>query len=87
MKTDWRELLAGESGFVTMNWYKPLDLEMRTIALDKISLASKALLQSVLSRTQFENYWVQQLMGWLDTLQPQFEVEGMYTIMAQEEVA
>ncbi|MHA1909035.1 MAG: hypothetical protein ACW98Y_17170 [Candidatus Thorarchaeota archaeon] len=87
VKTDWREFLAGESGFVTMNWYEPLDLEMRTIALDKISLASKALLQSVLSRTQFENYWVQQLLGWLDTLQPQFEVESMYSVMVQEEVA
>ncbi|MHA2424084.1 MAG: hypothetical protein ACXAEF_04815 [Candidatus Thorarchaeota archaeon] len=87
MKTDWREFLAGESGFVTMNWYKPLDFEMRTIALDKISLASKALLQSVLSRSQFENYWVQQLLGWLDHLQPQFEVESMYSVFAQEEVA
>ncbi|MCK5239977.1 MAG: hypothetical protein KAR33_10540 [Candidatus Thorarchaeota archaeon] len=87
METDWREFLAGESGFITMNWYKPLDLQMRTIALDRVALASKALLQSVLSQSQFENYWVQQLLGWLDTLQPQFEVEGMYNIMVQEEVA
>ncbi|MFW9850540.1 MAG: hypothetical protein ACFFF4_15520 [Candidatus Thorarchaeota archaeon] len=87
VQTDWREFLAGESGFVTMNWYKPLDFETRIIAMDRISLASKALLQSVLTKSQFENYWVQQLLEWLDTLQPQFEVESMYGGIVQEEIA
>jgi len=87
LQMDWREFLAGESGFVTMDWYKPLDYDMRTKALDIATLASKALLQSVLNRRQFENYWIQELVTWLDTLQPQMYIESAFEMIAQEEVS
>ncbi|MDF1539678.1 MAG: hypothetical protein P1Q69_12330 [Candidatus Thorarchaeota archaeon] len=83
LQMDWREFLAGESGFVTMDWYKPLEYGMRTKALDTATLASKALLQSVLNRSQFENYWIQELVTWLDGLQPQMYVEGTFGMMEE----
>ncbi|MFW9953814.1 MAG: hypothetical protein ACFFD3_04600 [Candidatus Thorarchaeota archaeon] len=83
---DWREFLAGESGYVTMDWYRPLDYETRSRAIDRVRLASKALLQSVLSRTQFEKHLVQEILNWLDDMQPQNEVVGTFNIIAQEEV-
>ncbi len=83
IQMDWREFLAGESGYVTMDWYKPLDYDMRTKALDTTTLASKALLQSVLNRSQFENYWIQELVTWLNGLQPQQHVEGTFEMMEE----
>jgi hypothetical protein len=78
IELDWREFLAGESGFVTMNWYKALDYETRCLALQRVKLASKALIQSVLSSTQQENYMVIELLGWLDSLEPQPDVVSAY---------
>ncbi len=83
---DWREFLAGESGFVTMDWYKPLDLETRTGALHRVKLASIALLQSVLSKTFLENYMIQELTSWLNALEPQVEVMSAYPSMVSEEI-
>ncbi len=81
---DWREFLAGESGFVTMHWYKPLDYQTRCVALQRVKLASKALFQSVLSSTQQENYMVRELLGWLDALEAQPDVVSSFDSVATE---
>jgi len=83
---DWREFLAGESGYITMDWYKPLDYDSRAIALHRVKLATRALLQSVLSRAHFENYLMKELTTWLDHLHPQITVQGAYREMIQEEI-
>lgn len=83
---DWREFLAGESGYITMDWYKPLDYDTRTIALHRVKLASIALLQSVLNRSQLENYMIQELSTWLHSLEPQTEVMGAYQSLVSEEI-
>lgn len=83
---DWREFLAGESGYITMDWYKPLDYDTRMVALHRVRLASKALLQSVLTKSQLENYMVSELANWLDALQPQLEVMSAYQSLVPEEI-
>ncbi|MHA2397023.1 MAG: hypothetical protein ACXAC0_09990, partial [Candidatus Thorarchaeota archaeon] len=52
---DWREYLAGESGFVTMPWFRPMTSSERELALQRIVVASKALLASVLSNGQLRD--------------------------------
>ncbi len=83
---DWREFLAGESGFITMDWYKPLDYDTRAVALHRVRLASKALLQSVLNGVQLDNYMVSELYAWLNSLQPQLEVMSAYQFLVPEEI-
>lgn len=84
VELDWREFLAGESGFVTMHWYKPLDYETRSVALQRVKLASRALIQSVLSSRQQENYMVQELLGWLSTLEAQPDVVSAFDSVVTE---
>lgn len=71
---DWREFLAGESGFVTMPWFRPMVFAERELALQRVVVASKALLASVLSNSQLRDPMILGLKEWLDDLQPQPEV-------------
>lgn len=73
-KIDWYELLAGESGFVTMPWFPEVPLTDRALALDRIVTASRALLNSVL-KTRFDRHdLVEELVNWLEGLKPLPEV-------------
>lgn len=84
---DWREFLAGESGFFTMAWYNALPYEKRLTALDRIVMASEALLNSVLSREQLSTDRIQRLRTWLRDLEPLPHVFGYATDAAEGGVA
>jgi len=71
---DWREYLAGESGFVTMPWFRPMSFSERELALKRVVVASRALLASVLSTQQLRDPMILGLKEWLDELQPLPEV-------------
>lgn len=73
---DWREFLAGESGFVTMPWFRPMSYSDRALGLERVVAASKSLLVSVLSQTQMEDPVIGTLTSWLDQLTPLVEVVG-----------
>jgi hypothetical protein len=85
-KIDWREFLAGESGFVTMDWYEPLDYELRTTALERVLITSRVLLQSVLTPGQMEDPLVQELLTWIGSLRPQAEVVSAHSEVMEGEV-
>ncbi|MBD3406872.1 MAG: hypothetical protein GF411_12215 [Candidatus Lokiarchaeota archaeon] len=67
---NWRELLAGESGFVTMPWFSPLHYDDRVLALSRIVISSKALLTSVLNERQMSDPLIRGLINWLENLEP-----------------
>ncbi|MHA2026923.1 MAG: hypothetical protein ACW98U_13570 [Candidatus Thorarchaeota archaeon] len=71
---DWREFLAGESGFVTMEWFRPMTFSEREIALERVVLSSRALLASVLTSSQLRDPMIIGLKEWLDRLEPLPEV-------------
>lgn len=71
---DWREFLAGESGFVTMNWFRPMTYSERELALQRVLIASNALLASVLSNSKLKDPMILGLRKWLEDLQPLPEV-------------
>jgi len=82
--TDWRETLAGESGFFTMSWYTPLAYADREVALRRIAIASRALLASVLNNHQLKVPLIVGLLNWLDNLRPLPQV--MSSAQVSEEV-
>ena len=82
--TDWREMLAGESGFYTMNWYTPLAYADREVALRRIVIASRALLASVLNNNQLKVPLIVGLLDWLDNMRPLPQV--MSSAQVSEEV-
>ncbi len=67
---DWREFLAGESGLITMPWFTPMTYAERYIALERIILASKALITSVLSEKQADDPMIRYMDKWLTHLRP-----------------
>jgi hypothetical protein len=70
-----RELLLGESGFVTMPWFThSLSCVDRGRILDRVLDASKAFLTSVLSQKQLEEPIVRGLIDWLEDLSPLPEI-------------
>jgi len=71
---DWREFLAGESGFVTMRWFRPMTYAEREVALRRVVVASMALLASVLNNGQVRDPMILGLKDWLAELQPLPEV-------------
>jgi len=71
---DWREFLAGESGFATMPWFSPMSFTDRVDALKSIVNASLALLSSFLSTAEMENRLVIELYEWLRNIEPQVDV-------------
>ncbi|MHA3962839.1 MAG: hypothetical protein AM325_004790 [Candidatus Thorarchaeota archaeon SMTZ1-45] len=83
---DWREFLAGESGFVTMPWFRPMTFSERELALRRVLVASKALLASVLSETQLRDPMILGLKDWLDDLQPLPEVIGGIQVSEEVEI-
>jgi hypothetical protein len=86
-KDDIRELLLGESGFVTMPWFShSLSYIDRARVLDRFLEASKALLNSVLTQKQFENPEVKELVQWLENLTPLPEIMGSTAMQYGEEM-
>ncbi len=73
---EWNEFLAGESGFITMNWFKIMDRESRMTALRRVAEAAKMLLTSVLTRSQLGTPLVRDFVTWLDSLTPLPEIIG-----------
>ena len=71
---DWREYLAGESGYVTMPWFRPMPFSERELAMQRVVVASRALLASVLSTQQLRDPMILGLKEWLAELQPLPEV-------------
>lgn len=85
-ETDFRELLAGESGFVTMPWHQFLSYTDRAIGLQRVVIASKALLVSVLNKNQLKAPMITGLKEWLDNLRALPEVVGSATIGDEVEI-
>ena len=81
---DWRELLAGESGFVTMNWFKPMTYAEREMALHRVVVSSRALLASVLSSSQLKDPMITGLTEWLDKLEALPEVISGVQVSEEE---
>jgi hypothetical protein len=73
---DWREFLAGESGWVTMPWFPPMSYHDRSEALSSIVNASNTLLTSFLSPREKRNILVLELQEWLRTIEPLVEVQS-----------
>jgi hypothetical protein len=70
-----RELLLGESGFVTMPWFThSLSCVDRGRILSRVLDASKAFLTSVLSQKQLDEPIVRGLIDWLEDLTPLPEI-------------
>jgi hypothetical protein len=81
---DWREFLAGESSFITMNWFKPMTFAEREIALQRVVVASRALLASVLSSSQLRDPMILGLKDWLENLEPLPEVISEVQVSEEE---
>lgn len=71
---DWREFLAGESGFTTMPWFTPMSFTDRVDALESIVNAGLALLSSFLSPAEMANKLIVELHEWLRAIEPQVDV-------------
>jgi len=83
---DWREFLAGESGFITMPWFRPMTFAERELALQRVVVASRALLASVLSDGQVRDPMIIGLKAWLSEIQPLPEVIGGVQIGEEVEI-
>jgi len=83
---DWREFLAGESGFITMHWFRPMTYSERELALQRVLVASKALLASVLSGSKLRDPMILGLKEWLDEIEPLPEVIGGAPIGEEVEI-
>jgi hypothetical protein len=83
---DWREFLSGESGFTLMPWFRPMSSSEREVALQRVVVASKALLASVLNPKQLRDPMILGLKGWLNALQPLPEVIGGVQIGEEVEI-
>jgi hypothetical protein len=81
---DWREFLAGETGFVQMPWFSPMSYSDRELGLNRIIASSKALLASILNRKQLQDPLIIGLKDWLDCLKPLHEV--VVGVQVSEEV-
>ncbi|MFW9798701.1 MAG: hypothetical protein ACFFE2_16805 [Candidatus Thorarchaeota archaeon] len=83
---DWREYLAGESGFVTMPWFRPMTFAERELAMQRVVIASRALLASVLNNGQLRDPMILGLKEWLGELQPLPEVISGVQIGEEAEI-
>lgn len=83
---DWREMLAGESGFTTMPWYAPLCYADREVAIQRITVASQALLASVLNTSQLKDPIIVGLKTWLRALSPLPQVVSSAPIGEEVEI-
>jgi hypothetical protein len=85
-EVDWREVLAGESGFVTMPWHQSLSYSDRDVGLQRVVIASKALLASVLTSNQLKTPLIKGLKDWLEHLRALPEVESSAAITEEVEI-
>ncbi len=83
-KLDFREFLAGESGFITMPWFRPMTFAEREVALERVVVASHALLASVLSSMQLRDPMIVGLKEWLESLEPLPEVISGVKVSEEE---
>ncbi|MFW9806216.1 MAG: hypothetical protein ACFFFK_05755 [Candidatus Thorarchaeota archaeon] len=83
---DWREYLAGESGFTLMPWFKPMSFPERELALQRVVVASRALLASVLNTQQLRDPMILGLKEWLSELQPLPEVISGVQVSEEVEI-
>jgi hypothetical protein len=63
---DIREFLAGEAGYITMPWFTPMSYHERSIGIERILVASNALISSVLRNGQLADPMVVALREWLN---------------------
>lgn len=84
LNIDWREFLAGESAFVTMPWFRPMTFVERETALERVVVASRALLASVLSSSQLRDPMIVGLKEWLERLEPLPEVINGLQVSEEE---
>jgi hypothetical protein len=82
---DWREMLAGESGFATMPWFPELSYSDREIGIQRIVVACQALLASVLSANQLKDPMITGLKSWLNGLKPLPQVVSTASISEEVE--
>jgi hypothetical protein len=80
---DWREFLAGESGYVIMPWFSPMGYVDRRRCLSRVVTACRALLNSVLSQEQIEDPLIAGFQDWMKKLEPLVQVTS-YTHMHEE---
>jgi hypothetical protein len=71
---DIREFLAGESGFETMPWFRPMSYDDRSVGLERVVMASCALINSVLDKEQMSDPLIVNLRQYLNDLRPLPEV-------------
>lgn len=84
---DFREFLAAESGYQPMAWYiGPSSYMDRAIGLERIVMASNALLSSVLSRKQLQDPLIQGLKEWLESVKPLPEIITSMQISEEAEI-
>jgi hypothetical protein len=83
---DWREYLAGESGFVTMPWFRPMPFSERELAMQRVVVAARALLVSVLNTQQLRDPMILGLKDWLGELQALPEVISGVQISEEVEI-
>ncbi len=83
---DWREMLAGESGYATMAWFTPLTYSDRETGLQRIVAASQALLVSVLSANQLKDPMIFGLKDWLTSLKPLPQVASSMQVGEEVEI-
>jgi hypothetical protein len=84
---DFREFLAAESGYRPMAWYAgPSSYMDRAIGLERIAIASNALLSSVLSRKQLQDPLIQGLREWLGAIEPLPEIIPSIQISEEAEI-
>ncbi|MHA1863832.1 MAG: hypothetical protein ACTSWA_08690 [Candidatus Thorarchaeota archaeon] len=84
--TDWREMLAGEAGFYTMSWHAPLSYSDREVGLQRVVIASRALLASVLNNNQLKVPMITGLKDWLENLRPLPEIISSAQISEEVEI-
>jgi len=84
--TDFREMLAGESGFVTMAWHTPLSYSDREVGLQRVVISSRALLASVLNSNQLKVPMITGLRDWLDSLRPLPDVVSSVHVKEEAEI-
>lgn len=74
---DWREFLAGESGFIIIGHDRTLSYAERKRALDSVRLACTSLLRSVLDDEGWTDSRVCRMISFLDSMNVQPDVPRM----------
>jgi hypothetical protein len=68
---DWREFLAGVTGYTPMPWFPALTVNEWSTGIESITSAAKALLVSVLNHAELtSDPIVNDVLSWLDQMRP-----------------